>query len=106
MENNKTFQSGEKKKQPTTFLTKAFLPSFMVCHPKNAHRKGESHQTRKNGYFNHMGGPRGHYAKWDKSDKDTHTVQYLLYMESKKPNLVLLPSKIDHILPVELYLSK
>ena len=40
------------------------------------------------------------------TEKDTHTVQYLLYRESKKPNLVLLPSKTDRILPVELYLSK
>lgn len=40
------------------------------------------------------------------TEKDTHTVQYLLYMEPKKPNLELLPSKSDRFLPVELYLSK
>lgn len=40
------------------------------------------------------------------TEKDTHTVQYLLYMEPKKPNLELLPSKTDRFLPVELYLSK
>ena len=45
-------------------------------------------------------------SELSQTEKDTHTVQDLLYRESEKPNSVLLPSKTDHILPVELYLSK
>lgn len=34
-----------------------------------------------------MDGPWGYYAKWDKPDKDKHTVWYFLYIASQKTNL-------------------
>lgn len=51
---------------------KAFLYSFIECQPEETCKKRESHkhQTSKNVSCDNLDGPRGHYARWDKSDKD------------------------------------
>ena len=44
----------------------------------------EYYSAIKNAIYNNMNGSRGHYAKWNKSDKrKTNTIFYHLYMESK-----------------------
>ena len=53
--------------------------------------RGEAKKKKKNSGLewkpaigNTLDGPWGYYAKWDKSDRETNTVQSHLYVESKK----------------------
>lgn len=41
-------------------------------------------ERRKSCHYNHIGGPGGLYAKWNKPDSKANTVWHHLDMESKK----------------------